>query len=212
MILNALCFAVLGAADVRVLEERGIGSPIVCTIARTAVEGGGLIWEEKSVEDKKTSWLDRREIDGKGGFVSQLIDWRSESGDSLWKVGVESDQLSVTMVKYRGKDMGGTTIFKYLAKEGGDPSLYWWNGVKPEKGTKVKGAVYLALNGVFDLEIEYVGDFEISVKGKRYLTHKVVRRMSTRNETWWLDDKGLPVLRYFWTKNEENPHRVDEMK
>ncbi|MFM9873820.1 MAG: hypothetical protein ACKVQS_10195 [Fimbriimonadaceae bacterium] len=212
MILNALCFLLAAEPDVRVLEERGIGSPIVCTITRTAVESGGLIWEEKSVEDRKTSWLDRREIDGKGGFVSQLIDWRSEGGDSLWQVGVEADQLSVTMVKYRGEVMGGTTIFKKLAMEGGDPSLLWWNGVNPEKGTKVNGAVYLALNGVFDLEVEYVGDFEVMVKGKRYATHKVVRRLSARNETWWVDDKGLPVLRYFWTKSEDKPHRIDEMK
>jgi hypothetical protein len=212
VILNALCFLLVAEPDVRVLEERGIGSPLACTITRTAVEGGGLIWEEKSVEDKKTSWFDRREIDKDGAFVSQLIDWRSGNGDSLWKVGIEADQLSALTVKYRGEDVGSSTIYKKLATEGGDPSLYWWNGIIPEKGAKVKGAVFLALNGVFDLEVEYVGDATVTSHGKEYKTHKIVRKMSPRNETWWVDDKGLPVLRYFWTKSEDNPHRVDEIK
>ncbi|QYK54428.1 MAG: hypothetical protein KF824_05900 [Fimbriimonadaceae bacterium] len=182
-------------------------------ITRTVLENGNVVWEEKTTQDKKSTWLDRREFSSAGSLVSQNINWDLEGqGVSSWVVETNEEGGKAKTLKYRGDSQN---LVENYGKEIllGDPSLLWWMGSeRPTIGMKASGSLFIPLNGLNKFEVEYVKDVQIAVKGKNYNSHKLVKKLGIRNETWWVDDKGLPLLRYFWSKDENSPHRIDEVQ
>lgn len=215
MITAALLLSTLLAKEpeVRIMTEVSLGvleNKLVIT--RTVLESGHVTWEEKTTQDKKSTWIDRREFSGTGSLISQTINWDLEGqGASSWVVETNEEGGKVKTLKYRGETQN---LVENIGKETflGDPSLLWWMGPKPPVvGMKATGSLFIPLNGLHKFEVEYIKDVQITVKGKKYNSHKLVKKLGIRNETWWVDDKGLPLLRYFWSKDESNPHRIDEV-
>lgn len=215
MIATSLLLAKLLVAEpeVRTMTERSLGvfeNRLVIT--RTIFESGNIVWEEKSTQDKKSTWTDRREFGLVGNLISQKIGWDLENqGVSAWTLIADEEGAEVKTLKYRGETQN---LVERLGKDCllGDPSMRWWSGEKsPAVGAKATGSLFIPMNGLNKFEVEYVKDVQVTVKGKIYNSHKLVKRSGIRNETWWVDDKGLPILRYIWTKDENSPHRIDEI-
>jgi|GEM_PF-4353522 len=204
----------MGEPEVRVLEERGIfDTRLTCTITRQVGDDGSVVWEEKSVETKTVSWTHEFQYAGNGDFVSQKHE--SVNGDrvDLFTVGVTDGSVIARMVRYANEPSNSALKLTEPASKMADPSRLWWVKVKPEIGAKVDTMTYLQMFGFYDVKVEYVGDETLTIRGKAYDTHKLYRRIdSMRTETWWVDDKGLPVQRHFWTNDENRPNRIDVIK
>lgn len=214
MLLNALCLLIGPQIDVRILEENSLfGIKQTCTITRTLGEDGGVTWEEKTVEGKDTFWIHKFQYGAHGQFVGQMDETARGGNSDLFKVGVEENRIVARMVKYRGEDMDSSLKFKGATDEFADASRLWWLVAKPSVGDQVKSMTYLQMLGFYEVTVDYVSDESISVNGKSYNVHKIERKIEgMRNETWWVDDKGLVVKRIFWTRDANDPHRVDLIK
>lgn len=214
VILNALCFALMGEPEVRVLEERGIfDTRLTCTITRQVGDDGSVVWEEKSVETKTTSWTHEYQYAGNGDFVSMKHETVNGDRVDLFTVGVTDGSVIARMVRYANEPSNSALKLTEPASKMADPSRLWWVKMKPEVGAKVDTMTYLQMFGFYDVKVEYVGDETLTIRGKAYDTHKLYRRIdSMRTETWWVDDKGLPVQRHFWTNDENRPNRIDVIK
>lgn len=213
MLSVALSLLMAPKADVVVLESTSLGTiKNKITITRTMRPDGGLTWLERTDMDKDTYWLDSREVQPDGSHVLHSIKWFAPKEDHEWQTFPSDDSIQAVTIKYRGKDVGTSEYFELTPLEAGDPSLLWWVSKTPKIGDIANGCLYIPLNGMKRLNVTYKGDEKIKVKGKEVTTHKIVRAMDVRNETWWLNDKGLPVQRAIWSKDENEPHRVDVLK
>ena len=214
MLLNALCFLIGPKIDVRILEENSsFGIKQTCTITRTLGEEGGVTWEEKTVEGKDWFWIHKFQYGPQGEFISQVDETARGGKSDLFKVGVEENRIVARMVKYGGETMDSSLKYKGATDVFADSSRLWWSAAKPSLGDQVKSMTYLQMFGFYELTVVYVSDETISVNGKSYDVHKLERKIEgMRNETWWVDDNGLVVKRIFWTRDANDPHRVDLIK
>lgn len=214
MLLNALCLLIGPQTDVRVLEESSLfGIKQSCTITRTVDAEGGVTWEEKTVEDKNVYWVHTFQYGPQGGFLRQEDETVSWDKVSHFKVTIERQKVVARMLKYLGNESDSSLTYLGDAGNFSDVSKLWWSTIKPELGAKAKSMTYIQMLGFYDVTTEYTKDETISVGDRNYEVHRLERKIDTvRNETWWVDDKGLVVKRAFWSRNPDDPYRVDTIK
>ncbi|ARU41588.1 hypothetical protein CCB80_10735 [Armatimonadetes bacterium Uphvl-Ar1] len=198
--------------DVRVLQEVSMGQFVnTCTITRTPRPDKGLVWEEKSVDDQKSSWTYRSEYDRNGNFVIASAEFKNPK-ESLWQLYSEDGAISLITAKYNGETLNQREQYEFNSEDMGNKAMLWWYTQLPTKSETVASAQFVPLNGLFRIKTTYEGDETLTIKGKTYETHRIKRELGIRTEIWWLDNKGLPVQRHFTMEGSSKPHRIDTIK
>lgn len=213
MLSFAFLFAQTGTTLTRSMTvETILGSTNSMVIKRTLGADGNLTWATEETQDKETKWFDTHVVDSKGGLVEHQIKWQLKE-PSEWRVSPSEGGIDLWTVTYRGESINGHARERMSAAEAGDPSRLWWATVKPELGAVIQARQFIPFFGLQNVKVTYEKDSQIKVGDKSYDTHVVTRVVGElRNETWYVDDKGLPVLRVFWTSSPDRPNRVDRIK
>ena len=198
-----------------------IGDQGTVTVTRKIEANGDIEWSENSRWDDKSSWLTVRRYTKAG----ELISWNRETNistsagpfeKSIWSVKRDGEFMRMTVDLYKGASNDQSILTKLSPTAAGDTSVLWWNGVNPKLGEISQCATFTAyLAGVGNLEplkVTYVSDMSINVKGLPTVCHRIKRESATCNYTWWLDNEGMPVQISYWTRDENNPHRLDTLK
>jgi hypothetical protein len=198
--------------DVRVLQEVSLDMFInTCTVTRIRRPDNGLIWEEKTLDDKKSSWTYRTEYDRDGNFVQATMEFKNPK-QSLWQLIPEESGLTVLTEKYDGETLNLRDQYKIESGTVNNKAILWWYTQTPIQKETVTSAQFIPLNGLFQTKTTYEGDETLSIQGKTYETHRIKRDLGIRTEIWWLDSQGLPVQRHFTMEGSTKPHRIDTIK
>lgn len=198
--------------DIRVLKEVSLDIfTNTCTITRTRRPDNGLIWEEKTLDDKKSSWTYRTEYDRDGNFVHATMEFMNPKL-SRWQLFPEDGSLTVLMEKYEGESLNLRDQFKTESLNLTNKSMLWWYTQTPVEKETATSAQFIPLNGLFQTKTTYEGDETLTIQGKTYETHRIKRELGIRTEIWWLDNQGLPVQRHFTMEGSSKPHRIDTIK
>jgi len=204
--------------SIRNLKADGaFGTSAKVTLKRTILEDGSVEWSEKTLWNKKTTWLDVRHYSKTGQILTWTYDWKDDLGkgkseDSSWAFSTEKDFLKVTQIRYKGAASGASLLTKKVATAYNNPSALWWGGITPSVGDVANTLLFVPSWDVGTLaavRVAYEADDTLMVGGVATKTHRVALKSAVRNETWWLDDGGMPVKRVFWDTDEDRPNRVD---
>ncbi len=222
MFIFALLASLQSQQEVRLLHLQGmLLTSAQVKITRSWKPDGRIEWQEETLWNDGRLWIEVKSLDSRGRLTSWTVNWKGakdEKGrsDASWIVEAEDKRCRIVKTMYRGESMNVVRNLVLDSSAFSFRHLAYKAGSTPIGGEKEKCLLFIP--GIVDAgqlhETEAVngGDVEMTLKGQKVTAHKITFKAEPRNETWWLDDSGLPLRREFWTSNPASPHRVEVLK